>query len=84
MVEVEDEPVLLVNLDGQFFAVSNECTHSGASLSNGFLDGDVVECPLHGSRFNVKSGEVVSAPADEPLPVYAIRVEGEDVLVALT
>lgn len=81
MVEVEGEEVLLVNLDGEFYALSNICTHAEGPLAEGYLEEDEVECPWHGSRFNVRTGAIVSSPAVEPQPVCELRVEGQDILV---
>ena len=81
LVEVEDEAIVLANLDGQYYALTDECTHAGCSVSDGEMDDGVLECPCHGSQFDVRTGEVVSPPAIEPLTVYAVRVEGEDILV---
>ncbi len=81
LVEVDDERILLVNHNGDLYAWTDECTHSGASLSEGDLEGDEVECYLHGSRFNITTGEVADGPADEPLGRYAVRTEGIDILI---
>lgn len=75
------ERILLVNLEGSYYAVEELCPHSGAALSEGDLYGRVVECPLHGSAFDVKTGEVLTMPAEENLIVYQVRVEGDDILV---
>ena len=81
LVEVGDERILLVNYEGSFYAWTEECPHAGGSLSEGEFEDDEVECPVHGSRFNVTTGEVASPPADESLARYAVRVEGNDVFV---
>ena len=75
------ERILLVNLEGTYFAVDELCPHSGAALSEGDLYGGIVECPLHGSMFNLKTGEALMPPAEEDLAVYQVRVEGRDILV---
>ncbi len=80
-VKVGDEEILLANIDGTFYATSDICTHAYAALSEGDLTGDEVECFLHGSRFNVKTGEVSGPPADEKLTLYQVRLEGNDILV---
>lgn len=80
-VEVEGERILLANVSGELFAVAETCTHADFPLGEGFLEGEEVECILHGSRFNVRTGAVVQEPADQPLQRYAVRVEGDDVLV---
>ncbi len=81
LVEIGDEQILLCNIGGQFHAVSDVCTHAQCSLSEGYLDDALVECPRHGSVFDVRTGQVRNPPADEPLPVYQVRVQGKDVLV---
>ena len=65
--------VLLVNLEGTFYALGNKCTHRGCSLSNGRLKGENVQCPCHGSIFNVKTGEVVGEPASKPETKYDVK-----------
>lgn len=81
VVEVGGEQVLLVNVGGNIHACDDVCTHSYASLSEGDLDGAEVQCPLHGAMFNVTTGAVLTPPADAPLRVFEVRVEGDDVLV---
>ena len=80
-VELGEQAILLVNIGGEFHAVSEICTHAYAPLSGGYLEGEEVECPLHGSVFNTKTGEALGPPADEPLIVYSVRVEGTDILI---
>ncbi len=80
-VDVGDDRVLLVNVEGNIHACDDICSHSYASLSEGDLDGEEVECPLHGARFNVVTGAVTCPPADEKIRVFEVRVEGSDILV---
>lgn len=82
-VWVGDQRVLLANLDGVFYALDDLCSHALAVMSAGWLDGDEIICPLHGARFNVKTGQVLSSPAEEDLKVFAVKIEGEKVLVRL-
>ena len=82
-VEVEGRRLLLANVDGTFYATDDTCTHEDASLSSGSLHGDYVKCPLHGSRFSLRTGEPTEEPADEPVNCYPVRVEGNSVLVKL-
>jgi 3-phenylpropionate/trans-cinnamate dioxygenase ferredoxin subunit len=72
----------LANVDGEYLAFDDTCTHEEASLTEGELFGDVVECPLHGAAFNLRTGAVESFPATVPLPVYAVRIEGDEIQVA--
>tara|TARA_B100000315_G_scaffold216224_1_gene215960 strand:- start:3178 stop:3501 length:324 start_codon:yes stop_codon:yes gene_type:complete len=80
-VEVGEDQVLLTNVDGTIYACSNICTHAFVPLSEGELDGVQVECPSHGSVFDVTTGEALDAPADEDLQMYQVRIDGQDVLV---
>lgn len=73
--------VLLANVGGRFYAVDDTCTHEDASLSHGALHGEWVRCPLHGSRFNVRTGEVMEEPATDNLGTYPVRVESGEVWI---
>lgn len=81
LVEVDGEQVALVNVNGELYAVADECSHEGCSLSEGDVDGGMLVCPCHGSDFDVTTGEPASPPAFEPVATYAVRVDGDDVLV---
>jgi 3-phenylpropionate/trans-cinnamate dioxygenase ferredoxin subunit len=65
------------------YAVDDMCTHEDASLSKGSLHGDCVKCPLHGSRFRLATGEALDDPAEEALNTYELKIEGDDILVAI-
>ena len=79
--EVGDRVVAICNVEGEFFAVDDVCTHDEASLDQGELDGFEIECPRHGARFDVRSGEVKALPAVIPIDTFAVRVEGDDIEV---
>lgn len=81
VVEVEDEEVALCNVNGEIYAIANLCTHDNGPLNAGHLYGDEIECPRHGARFNVRTGEVKVLPAIMPLPTFDVRIEGDDILV---
>jgi nitrite reductase/ring-hydroxylating ferredoxin subunit len=81
-VEVGDEPVCLINLDGEIHALNDVCTHEDASLADGTVEGDEVECPMHGGAFAIRTGEPTALPCVVPIETYAVRVVGDDVLVA--
>ena len=80
-IEVGDHEIALYNVAGEVFATANVCTHEEAYLSDGELFGHVVECPLHGARFDVRTGKVLSLPAVYPLKSYDVRVEGDKIQV---
>ena len=65
-------PVLIANVDNNFYAVDDTCSHEDASLSLGALKGTTISCPLHGSRFCLKSGQAIDEPAETPLTTYRI------------
>jgi nitrite reductase/ring-hydroxylating ferredoxin subunit len=69
------------NVGGEFYATDDECTHAAASLSEGILEGDVIECALHFGAFNVKTGEAVQAPCFTPLRTYKVAVRDGQVFV---
>ena len=73
------QQLLLANVKGKFYAIGNVCTHVGGPLDKGRLEGHEVECPLHGSRFDVTTGQVKRGPAARPEPVYEVKVEGSEV-----
>ena len=74
MFQINDEEVCVVNVDGKYYAINNICTHEGGPLADGKLDGYEVECPWHGSKFDVRTGEVTNPPASEPEPTYEVKV----------
>ncbi len=82
-VEVAGKRVLVANVDGVYYATDDTCTHEDASLSSGSLSGELVKCPLHGSRFSVRTGEPVEDPAEEPLRCFPVDVRDGDVLVGI-
>jgi nitrite reductase/ring-hydroxylating ferredoxin subunit len=82
-VEIGGEPVAIVRTDGEVYAIRDVCSHAEVALSEGEVDGCTIECWLHGSRFDLRTGKPTSMPATEPVPVYPVKIEGDDVLVAI-
>lgn len=82
VVNVNGTDVALFNVDGEFFAINNTCIHRGGPLGEGFLEEDVVTCPWHGWRYNVKTGQNAIMP-NMHVAKYNVKVEGNDVLVAI-
>lgn len=81
-VEVNGRLICLANVDGQVYAVDDDCTHISGPLDQGELEGCVLTCPLHLARFDVCTGKVLRGPAREDLPTYDVRIDGDDILVA--
>ena len=77
----EDLRIAICNLDGQYFAIEDVCTHDGGSLDQGNLEGDEIECPRHGARFNVRTGEATLMPAVMPVRTFAIKIDGDRIVV---
>jgi len=80
-VTVDRRDVALYRIDGRLYATDDTCTHARASLTDGYLDGETVECPLHQACFHVPTGRVLAPPATEALTVYAVRVDDEGIWV---
>ena len=74
-VDVDDVVIIVFNLDGHYHAIEDVCTHDYSSLDEGELDGQQIICPRHGARFDIKTGEALTAPAYEPVPTFPVRVE---------
>lgn len=81
--EVEGIEVAVVNIGGEYFAIEDECSHASIPLTEGdvLAEDCQIECWLHGSRFDLRTGEPTGLPAIDPVPVYACHLEGDDVLV---
>jgi 3-phenylpropionate/trans-cinnamate dioxygenase ferredoxin component len=75
VVDVDGTEVAIFKIDGQFYAIEDVCTHDGAEIASGELQGDEIICPRHGARFCVKTGEVKCAPAYEDVETFPTRVQ---------
>jgi nitrite reductase/ring-hydroxylating ferredoxin subunit len=75
----EEKPIAIFNIGGAYYAIDSTCTHMGGPLCQGTLSEDIIRCPWHGSKFDVKSGKVVGGPAGEPVKQYKVLVDGEDI-----
>jgi nitrite reductase/ring-hydroxylating ferredoxin subunit len=80
-VEVAGEKICVANVEGKYYAIGNVCTHVGGPLAEGTLEGYEIECPWHGSKFDVRSGEPTRPPAKRPEPTNEIKVEGNNLLI---
>ena len=81
-VRLGNTPIGLTKVDGEFFAFADVCTHDDGPVAEGELDGYVIECPRHGAKFDIRTGKVKQLPAVTPIPIYAVKVEGDVVLVS--
>ncbi|HTX43288.1 MAG TPA: non-heme iron oxygenase ferredoxin subunit [Methanocella sp.] len=76
----EGKSIAIANVGGKFYAFEDSCPHMSARLSNGNLDGDILTCPEHSSKFDVTTGKAL-AVSDSPLTMYEVQVQGDDVCV---
>jgi len=81
VIYVDGVPVVVFNLEGEYFAIRDECTHDGGELGSGQLEGDVIVCPRHGARFSIRTGAVLGPPAYEDVRTFTVRVAGGRVQV---
>lgn len=82
--DVDGEPIAIFHVHDHFYATSDICTHEEASLSEGDMEGELIECALHGARFNVRTGEVKALPAVVNLKTYPVRVTNEVIEIELS
>jgi 3-phenylpropionate/trans-cinnamate dioxygenase ferredoxin component len=82
-VELDGLPVCLARSGNEVMALLDECSHAEVALSDGEVSDGTVECWLHGSRFDLRTGKPIGPPATESVPTYPVRVDGDDVLVAV-
>jgi nitrite reductase/ring-hydroxylating ferredoxin subunit len=79
--KIGNKEILVINLNDNYYAIGNICTHKGCKLSNGTLIEGKIECPCHGSVFDIKNGKVMSGPAKKSEPVFKVKIEGDQILV---
>ncbi|AQU69283.1 bifunctional 3-phenylpropionate/cinnamic acid dioxygenase ferredoxin subunit [Streptomyces niveus] len=83
-VELDGVPVSVVRTEGEVFAINDICSHANVSLSEGEVEDCSIECWLHGSSFDLRTGKPNALPATRPVPVYPVQIQGDDVLVSVT
>jgi len=80
-VEIGDRQLALYNIGGTFYATDNRCTHARAQLSEGFIEGDTIECPLHGGRFHIPTGRPLSPPVRVAVRAYPVEVIDSEIYI---
>jgi 3-phenylpropionate/trans-cinnamate dioxygenase ferredoxin component len=80
-VEVDGLDVAIVRNGDDLYAIEDECSHAQVALSEGDVEGCEIECWMHGSRFDLRTGKPTGPPATEPVPIFAVKVDGADVLI---
>ena len=82
-VVIDGVPVAVVRSDGEFYAIHDVCSHANVALSEGEIEDQTIECWLHGSRFDLVTGRPTGLPATQPVPVYPVKIDGDDILVSV-
>ena len=82
-VMLDGVPVAIVRSDGEVYAIHDVCSHANVALSEGEVEGQTIECWLHGSRFDLVTGRPTGLPATQPVAVYPVKIDGDSVLVAV-
>ncbi len=82
IVFLDEGPVVVFNVDGEYYCIADICTHDGGPLVEGELFGYEIECPRHGALFDIRTGAALTLPATSPAPIYQVKVEGDDILIA--
>ncbi len=83
VADVEGQRLAICNVDGEFFAIEDSCSHDGSSFDQTDLEGSEIFCPRHGAVFDVKTGAVLGAPATAPVDTFPVRLEGDTIQVGI-
>jgi 3-phenylpropionate/trans-cinnamate dioxygenase ferredoxin subunit len=83
-VEIDGVEIAIVRSGDEVYAIQDECSHAAIPLSEGDVEGDEIECWLHGSMFDLRTGKAINLPATEPVPVYPVHVDDGEILVDVT
>jgi 3-phenylpropionate/trans-cinnamate dioxygenase ferredoxin subunit len=75
VLDIDDALIAVFNIDGEYYAIEDVCTHDYETLTGGCIEGEEIVCPRHGARFNIKTGEALTPPAYEPVATLPVRVE---------
>jgi 3-phenylpropionate/trans-cinnamate dioxygenase ferredoxin subunit len=83
LVDLDGRAIAVFNIDGEYFAIDDVCTHDGGPLAEGELEGSEIRCPRHGARFDVRSGRALCLPAVEPVATHSVEIRGEGIFVSI-
>jgi 3-phenylpropionate/trans-cinnamate dioxygenase ferredoxin subunit len=80
-IKINDKNILVTNIAGKYYAIGAKCTHAGGDLSKGKMDGSIVICPRHKSKFDIITGKSISGPAKQGVPVYQVKIQENSILI---
>jgi 3-phenylpropionate/trans-cinnamate dioxygenase ferredoxin component len=82
-IEIDGKPVMIINLNGELYAIADVCSHDDGPVGEGALEGYEIICPRHGARFDIRTGKVLALPAFVDIPAYPVRVIGDQIEIGL-
>ena len=82
-VKIGDKDLALYNVEGEFYATDGICTHEYINLCDGYVEGHIIECPLHSACFDIKTGKATTPPVTEDLKTYELKIDGEQILIGV-
>ncbi len=82
-VSVNGKDIALYRIEGEFYATDGICTHEYVGLSDGYVEGDIIECPMHGGKFEIKTGKPANAPVTVGLKTYKVKIDGDTVYIGI-
>ena len=81
--QIQGKTIAIANVEGKYLAFDGTCTHAQCALAGGFIDGYTLTCYCHGAQFDISKGDVIAPPATQPLGIYKVKIEGEDLFVEI-
>ena len=82
-IEIDEKPIVILNIEGQLYAIADVCSHDDGPVGEGTLEGFEIICPRHGARFDIRTGKVLALPAFVDIPAYAVRLVGDQIEIGI-
>lgn len=82
-LEIDEKPIVILNINGQFYAIADVCSHDDGPVGEGALEGFEIICPRHGARFDIRTGKVLALPAFVDIPAYPVRLVGDQIEIGI-
>jgi 3-phenylpropionate/trans-cinnamate dioxygenase ferredoxin subunit len=82
-IEIDEKPIVILNIEGQLYAIADVCSHDDGPVGEGHLEGFEIICPRHGARFDIRTGKVLALPAFVDIPAYPVRLVGDQIEIGI-
>jgi 3-phenylpropionate/trans-cinnamate dioxygenase ferredoxin subunit len=82
-IEIDEKPIVIINIGGQYYAIADVCSHDDGPVGEGAIEGFEIICPRHGAHFDIRTGKVLALPAFVDIPAYPVRVVGDQVEIGI-